>query len=51
VYNVESGGAKDPAAIVGGAARFAYKVKSFKADDPLIIFSGDALNRAWPPAG
>lgn len=44
MYNVEPGGAKDPNAVVAGATRFAGKVKSFKDENPLILFSGDALN-------
>lgn len=44
VYNVEPGGAKDPNAVVAGATRFAGKMKSFKAENPLILFSGDAIN-------
>ena len=44
VYNVEPGGAKDPNAVVAGSARFATKVKSFSAENPLVMFSGDAIN-------
>ena len=40
VYNIEPR-EKEP---VGGAARFASKVASFKSRNPLIFFSGDALN-------
>eukprot|EP00128_Syssomonas_multiformis_P011845 Colp12_sorted_trinity150504_noHs@10225 len=40
VYNIEPRD-KDP---VGGAARFVTKLKSFKDENPLILFSGDAFN-------
>ena len=40
VYNIEPR-EKEP---VGGAARFATKVASFKHLNPLIVFSGDCLN-------
>lgn len=40
VYNIEPR-EKDP---VGGAARFATKVASFRHLNPLTAFSGDALN-------
>ena len=40
VYNVEPGD-REP---VGGAARFATIIKSILPDNPLIFFSGDALN-------
>ena len=40
VYNIEPR-EKEP---VGGAARFASKIATFKSRNPLILFSGDALN-------
>lgn len=40
VYNIEPR-EKEP---VGGAARFATKLASFKHLNPLIVFSGDCLN-------
>ena len=40
VYNIEPR-EKEP---VGGAARFASKIATFKPRNPLILFSGDALN-------
>lgn len=40
VYNIEAR-EKEP---VGGAARFATKLASFKHLNPLIVFSGDCLN-------
>ncbi|XP_028410070.1 uncharacterized protein LOC114532703 [Dendronephthya gigantea] len=40
VYNIEPR-EKEP---VGGAARFASKIATFKSRDPLTLFSGDALN-------
>ena len=40
VYNIEPR-EKEP---VGGAARFATKLASFKDQNPLIVFSGDCLN-------
>lgn len=40
VYNIESR-EKEP---VGGAARFAKKVASYRHLNPLIVFSGDCLN-------
>lgn len=40
VYNIEAQ-KQEPA---GGAARMAYYVKSLKHENPLILFSGDALN-------
>ena len=40
VYNIESR-EKEP---VGGAARFATKLASFRHLNPLIVFSGDCLN-------
>lgn len=40
VYNIE-GQTDEPA---GGAARLAAYVKSCKHLDPLVLFSGDALN-------
>ena len=40
VYNIEER-KKEP---VGGAPRFKTKVDSLKELDPLILFSGDALN-------
>lgn len=40
VYNVEEG-EKEP---IGGAARFKTKVDSLRGLDPLVVFSGDALN-------
>jgi len=39
VYTIEPGSDKS-----AGAARFASKLKSFKEEDPLILFSGDAFN-------
>jgi hypothetical protein len=39
VYTIEPGSDKS-----AGAARFATKLKSFKEEDPLILFSGDAFN-------
>jgi 5'-nucleotidase len=39
VYTVEPGSDKS-----AGAARFASKLKSFSAERPLILFSGDAFN-------
>ncbi len=50
VYNVEplpppaGTPAGSKAYIAAGATRFAAKIKSFKAEDPLILFSGDAFN-------
>ena len=40
VYNIEPR-EREP---VGGAARFATKLGSLKSQNPLIFFSGDALN-------
>ena len=40
VYNIEPR-EKEP---VGGAARFATKVASFRHVNPMIVFSGDCLN-------
>jgi len=40
VYNIESG-TQEP---VGGAARFMTAVRRLADRDPLILFSGDALN-------
>lgn len=40
VYNIEPR-EKEP---VGGAARFASKIATFKSRNPLTLFSGDALN-------
>ena len=40
VYNVEEG-EKEP---IGGAARFKTKVDSLQRLNPLVVFSGDALN-------
>ena len=40
VYNIEPRD-REP---VGGAARFATKLASFKHLNPLIVFSGDCLN-------
>ena len=40
VYNIEPR-EKEP---VGGAARFATKLASFKRLNPLVVFSGDCLN-------
>ena len=40
VYNIESR-EKEP---VGGAARFATKLASYRHLNPLIVFSGDCLN-------
>ena len=40
VYNVEPKD-REP---VGGAARFATIIKSFLPENPLVFFSGDALN-------
>jgi len=40
VYNIESG-TQDP---MGGAARFKTAVQRLSDRDPLILFSGDALN-------
>jgi len=40
VYNIEPR-EKDP---VGGAARFATKVKELGWKNPLVLFSGDALS-------
>ena len=40
VYNIEAR-EKEP---VGGAARFASKIATFKSRNPLTLFSGDALN-------
>jgi len=42
VYNIEPG-TRDPC---GGAARFAWKVKSMAKEKPMVIFSGDAYNPA-----
>jgi len=42
VYNIESG-TQEP---VGGAARFTTAVRRLADRDPLILFSGDALNPA-----
>jgi len=42
VYNIESG-SQEP---VGGAARFTTAVRRLSDRDPLILFSGDALNPA-----
>ena len=46
VYNVESGpeNKKDARVAVGGAARFATLVEKFRAESPLVLFSGDAFN-------
>ena len=44
VYNIEER-AIEP---VGGAARFTHAVSSFADEDPLILFSGDCLNRELP---
>jgi hypothetical protein len=58
VYNIEALPAKNPSDVVGGATRFAGKIKSFAAENPLILFSGEqsdgarALPRARsPPRG
>lgn len=40
VYNIEAQKI-EPA---GGAARMAHYVKSLKEDNPLVLFSGDALS-------
>jgi len=40
VYNIESG-IQEP---VGGAARFKTAVRRLSDRDPLVLFSGDALN-------
>lgn len=40
VYNIEPR-EKEP---VGGAARFASKIATFQSRNPLVLFSGDALN-------
>ena len=40
VYEIEAG-KREP---VGGASRFVGKVKSYADEDPLVFFSGDALN-------
>ena len=40
VYNVEPKD-REP---VGGAARMAHYIKSQKEDNPMVLFSGDALN-------
>ena len=40
VYNIEPR-EREP---VGGAARFASKIATFKSRNPLVLFSGDALN-------
>jgi len=42
VYNIESG-THEP---VGGAARFKTAVRNLADRDPLVLFSGDALNPA-----
>ncbi len=39
VYTIEPGSDKS-----AGAARFASKLKSFSAEKPLVLFSGDAFN-------
>ena len=39
MYTIEPGSDKS-----AGAARFASKLKSFKAENPLVLFSGDAFN-------
>jgi hypothetical protein len=44
VYNVEPLAFKGPKDLAAGATRFAGKVKSFAAEEPLIVFSGDAFN-------
>ena len=44
VYNVEPLAFKAKTDLAAGATRFAAKVKSFKAEDPLVLFSGDAFN-------
>jgi 5'-nucleotidase len=46
VYTIEPGNFKpgDENAVAGGAARFATLVKRFAAEDPLVLFSGDAFN-------
>lgn len=44
VYNIEPLAKTSPTALAAGATRFAAKVRSFDADKPLILFSGDAFN-------
>jgi 5'-nucleotidase len=46
VYTIEPSNFKpgDENAVAGGAARFATLVKRFAAEDPLVLFSGDAFN-------
>ncbi len=44
VYNVEPLATKGPKDLAAGANKFAGKLKSFQADNPLVLFSGDAFN-------
>jgi len=45
VYNIEPlAKGPTPQSMAAGATRFAAKVRSFDADKPLILFSGDAFN-------
>jgi 5'-nucleotidase len=41
VYNIDSSVKAEP---VGGAARFVTAINSFKEQNPLVLFSGDAFN-------